>query len=59
MIDEKTLRGSDPQANQSQPSQGREERLRAAFQFLALALGPGTLTTRHDRTTDVRVSEMP
>jgi hypothetical protein len=41
--------GSDPQANQSQPSQGREERLRAAFQFLALALGPGTFDpTRPD-----------
>jgi hypothetical protein len=40
---------NDPQANQSQPSQGREERLRAAFQFLALALGPGTFDpTRPD-----------
>ena len=41
--------GSDPQTNQSQPPQGREERLRAAFQFLALALGSGTFDpTRPD-----------
>jgi hypothetical protein len=38
-----------PQANQSQPSQGREERLRAAFELLAFALGPGTFDpTRPD-----------
>jgi hypothetical protein len=41
--------GSDPQANPSQPSQSRDERLKAAFELLALALGPGTFDpTRPD-----------
>jgi hypothetical protein len=45
----KDSEGSDPQTNQSQPPQGRQEKLRAAFQFLALALGPGTFDpTRPD-----------
>jgi hypothetical protein len=45
----KDSEGSDPQANQSQTSQGRQEKLRAAFQLLALALGPGTFDpTRPD-----------
>jgi hypothetical protein len=40
---------NDPQTDQSQPPQGREEKLKAAFQLLALALGPGTFDpTRPD-----------
>src|ERR1700735_2498403 len=40
---------NDLQTDQSQPPQGREEKLKAAFQLLALAWGPGTFDpTRPD-----------